>query len=106
MATEVVRIKTREEMVLARISMEFQKLRDKHNLKIFLLLFNPFTLMMKKTSKKKVHKNEQMDIPTAAVNKRQLWKQQRKKVVFAHTIQPSGSQHKWRLAFPTSSSGT
>lgn len=45
--------------------------------------------------------------PTTAVNKgRQLWKQQRKKVVFAHTIQLSGSQYKWRLAFPTSSSGT
>lgn len=44
--------------------------------------------------------------PTTTVNKRQLWKRQRKKEVFAPTIQPSGSQHKWRLTFPTSSSGT
>lgn len=38
------------------ISMEFQKIRDKQDLKIlkiFLLLYNPFTLVMKKTSKKK-----------------------------------------------------
>lgn len=64
------------------ISMEFQKIRDKQDLKIlkvFLLLYNPFTLVMKKTSKKK-KKSIKMSIctgkkfPTTAVNKRQLWK--------------------------------
>lgn len=90
-------------------SMEFQKRRVKQDLKIFLLLYNPFTSMMKKTSKKKSIKMSictGKKFPTTAVNKRQLWKQQRKELVFAHTIQPSGSWRKWRLSFPTSSSGT
>lgn len=34
------------------ISMEFHKIRDKQDLKIFLLLFNPFTLVTKKPSKR------------------------------------------------------
>lgn len=81
------------------ISMEFQKIRDKQD----------FTLVMKKTSKKnsiKMSIHTGKKFPTTAVNKRQLWKQQRKKEVFAHIIHPSGSQHKWSLTFPTSSSGT
>lgn len=35
------------------ISMEFHKTRDKQDVTTFLLLFNHFTLVMKKTSKKK-----------------------------------------------------
>lgn len=44
------------------ISTEFQKIGDQQDLKIFLQLFNPFTLVMKKTSKKKkFQKNKHMD---------------------------------------------
>lgn len=57
------------------ISMEFQKMRDQQDLKFFLLLFNPFTLVMKKTRKKKSIKMSictGKNFPTTTVNKRQL----------------------------------